>query len=347
MVTGTRTAFPDDMDLLSRVRDTIQTHRMAPPGSTVVAAVSGGADSSALLLALAELREELDITIHVGHLHHGLRGQDADEDLCFVQRLADQLGVPFTAGHADVPADMKRYRISEEIAGRRARYTFLCSLARQIGAERIATGHTADDQAETVLMRVLRGTGTEGLVGIPPVGVAVDPAGGPPVTAIRPLIAVSRAEAAEYCRAHGVEFRTDPCNLKPDPLRNRVRLELIPLLQSTYNPNVTSALARLADVAREENALLERLAEEAWHKAAVESQPDELAFRLSALPSDRALLRRLVRRALLQLNPDHVPHYSAVERVVRAAEAGRSPRFDLEGGLCAEVRGGFLRLRIQ
>lgn len=320
---------------------------MAPPGARIVAAVSGGADSSALLLALAQLREELGIALHVGHLHHGLRGVDADEDLLFVQDLASRLGIPFTAGRADVPADMARSRISEELAGRRARYAFLCSLARQIGADRIATGHTADDQAETVLMRVLRGTGTEGLTGIPPVGTAPDPQGGAHVLTIRPLISVSRAEAVEYCRAHGVDFRTDSCNLKPDPLRNRIRTELIPLLQQRYNVNVTSALARLADVAREENALLEHLTDEAW-QAALDAAPEgELVLRLSGLPGHRALLRRLVRRALLQLNPDHVPHYSAVERVVQAVEAGSAPRFDMEGGLCAEVRGGRLRVRVQ
>lgn len=335
------------MDLLPKVRDTIRTHRMAPPGARIVVAVSGGADSSALLLALTQLREELGIALHVGHLHHGLRGQDADEDLHFVQDLASNLGVPFTAGRADIPADMARWRISEELAGRRARYAFLCSLARQIGADRIATGHTADDQAETLLMRILRGTGTEGLTGIPPVGTAPDPHGGTPVLTIRPLISVSRAEAVEYCRAHNVEFRTDPCNLKPDPLRNRIRMELIPILQERYNANLTSALARLADVAREENALLEYLTDEAWQAALDAASQDQLVFRLSALPGHRALLRRLVRRALLQLNPDHVPHYSAVERVVQAVEVGSAPRFDIEGGLCAEVRRGHLRVRIQ
>lgn len=335
------------MDLLSKVRDTIRTHGMAPPGARTVVAVSGGADSSTLLLVLAQLREELGITLHVGHLHHGLRGADADEDLRFVQSLASELRVPFTAGRADIPADMARSRVSEELAGRRARYAFLCSLARQIGADRIATGHTADDQAETVLMRVLRGTGTEGLTGIPPVGTAPDPHGGTPVLVIRPLIAVSRAEAVEYCRAHNVGFRTDPCNLKPDPLRNRIRTELIPILLDRYNANVTSALARLADVAREENALLEQLTDEAWQTALCAASEDELVFCLSELPGHRALLRRLVRRALLQLNPDHVPHYSAVERVVQAVEAGSAPRFDIEGGLCAEARAGRLRVRVQ
>ncbi|MGQ9697991.1 MAG: tRNA lysidine(34) synthetase TilS [Armatimonadota bacterium] len=335
------------MDLLTKVRDTIKAHCMAPPGSTVVVAVSGGADSSALLLALSQLREELGIAIHVGHLHHGLRGQDAEEDLLFVQNLASQLGIRFTAGRADVPAEMKRHRISEELAGRRARYAFLCSLARSIGADRIATGHTADDQAETVLMRVIRGTGTEGIAGIPPVGTVVDPEEGTPITVVRPLIAASRAEAVDFCRAHGVEFRTDPCNLKPDPLRNRVRLELIPLLQEGYNSGVILALTRLADVAREENSLLEHLTDEVWQRAVDIDTPTELAFRLCDLPQHRALLRRLVRRALLRLNPDHVPHYSAVERVVRGAEAGHCARFDIEGGLCADVCSGRLRLRVQ
>jgi tRNA(Ile)-lysidine synthase len=328
----------------SRVLQTIQTHNMIQPGDKIVAAVSGGADSCALLLVLAELKDVLGISIHVGHLHHGLRGRDADEDLEFVQNLAQSLNLPFSAERASVPAIMDSEAISEETAGRKARYAFLCALAREIGANRIATGHTSTDQAETVLMRVLRGTGLEGLGGIPPVATAPDPAGGPPIPVIRPLIGVSRGETEEFCKAHGLQFRTDPSNFDTSLLRNALRLELMPLLRQKCNPDLDTALCNLAELAREDNALLEQITDEAWNSAAVRDSQECILLRHAALPESKALLRRLMRRALLRLNPAHLPHFQDVERLVTACRAGTPTRMDLQGDIRAELNRGILSL---
>jgi len=325
------------------VRETMRRHRMVTSGEALVVGVSGGPDSLALLSALVELRGELSLRLHVGHLHHGLRGDDADADLHLVQRIAADWGVPFTAHRADVPGDMARSRVSEEIAGRGARYAFLCSLAREVGAGAIATGHNLNDQAETVLMRVLRGTGVDGLAGIPPVGIAPDPEGGPAVRVIRPLIRTSREEIVRYCELRGLAYRTDPSNLNPAYLRNRVRLQLMPLLRESYNPNLDHALANLADVLREESDLVQVLADEAWSAALIHAGGDSVTLRLSALNPAIALRRRVMRRVLLHLDPDHVPHFGTVERLVDASFQERVPRFDVEGGLCVEVKGGVLK----
>jgi tRNA(Ile)-lysidine synthase len=334
-------------DFAKAVHAALRDYDMAPPGSTILVAVSGGPDSSALLTALAELRSDLQLHLHAGHIHHGLRGADAEEDLHAAQSLAERLGVPFSAGRAEVAVSMAEHRISEEVAGRRARYAYLCSLARAIGAGRIATGHNADDQVETILMRIIRGTGLEGLSGIPPVGVAPDPAQGSPVSVIRPLIRISRAGVLDYCRSLGLQLRTDPSNLDPGYLRNRVRLELLPLLRNCYNSDLAAALINLAELAREDNSFLEARSRDAWHAACEEECAQAVIFRLAKLPEHKALLRRVIRRAILRLNPDHVPHFRAVERVVEAVKTGQAPRFDLEGGIYAEVKKGVLRLASQ
>lgn len=335
---------PSLSQFASRVLQTIQTHNMIQPGDKIVAAVSGGADSCALLLVLAELKDVLGVSIHVGHLHHGLRGRDADEDLEFVQRLAQSLNLPFSSERVSVPAIMEADALSEETAGRKARYAFLCTLAREIGANRIATGHTSTDQAETVLMRVLRGTGLEGLGGIPPVATAPDPAGGPPIPVIRPLINVSRSETEEFCKSHGIQFRTDPSNLDTSLLRNALRLELMPLLRRKCNPHLDTALCNLAELARGDNALLEQITDEAWHSAVVRDSQECILFRHAALPESKAVLRRLMRRALLRLNPAHLPHFQDVERLVTACRAGSQTRLDLQGGIRVELNKGVLLL---
>ncbi|MGC8834256.1 MAG: tRNA lysidine(34) synthetase TilS [Armatimonadota bacterium] len=335
---------PPTSRFASRVLQTIQTYNMIQPGDKIVAAVSGGADSCALLLVLAELKEVLCASIHAAHLHHGLRGRNADEDLEFVQRLAQSLNLPFSSERVSVPAIMEADALSEETAGRKARYAFLCTLAREIGADRIATGHTSTDQAETVLMRVLRGTGLDGLGGIPPVATAPDPTGGPPIPVIRPLINVSRSETEEFCKSHGVQFRTDPSNLDTSLLRNALRLELMPLLRQKCNPHLDTALCNLAELAREDNALLEQITDEAWRSTVVRDSQECILFRYAALPESKAVLRRLMRRALLRLNPAHLPHFQDVERLVTACKASSPTRLDLQGGIRAELNRGIVLL---
>src|SRR5690606_32980229 len=179
------------MPLLERILSTVRRHDLIPPGTRVLAAVSGGADSVALALVLARLAESraIDVTLAgLAHLHHGLRGEDADADQAFVETLAASLGVPCVVERADVAALAREGGESIEAAGRRARYAFFERAATALGADRVATGHTIDDQAETFVLRLLRGAGLQGLSAIRPRNGQV----------IRPLLDVSRAEVEAH-----------------------------------------------------------------------------------------------------------------------------------------------------
>lgn len=212
------------------VRDYIRAHHIFTPGPVVVA-VSGGADSTALLLVLADLADELGIVIHVAHFDHRTRPRASAEDADFVAKLANRVGAPIRVGRAEKPT-------KTEDAARSARYDFLRRAAGEIGATAIATGHTRDDQAETVLLHLTRGSGLAGLAGMRPLrdGIA------------RPLLAIGRKETVAVCRAARIRPRTDPTNRSLNFARNRVRLEVLPEL-AKINPRASEAIARLAEAA--------------------------------------------------------------------------------------------------
>jgi tRNA(Ile)-lysidine synthase len=278
--------------LAARVRETIRRYGMLAGGERVVAAVSGGPDSTALLSVLVSLRGELSLDIHVGHVNHLLR-RDAADDAAAVARMARTCGCPYHEATVDVRAAASREHRSIEDAARQARYAFLAAVAREHQAQVIATGHTLDDQAETVLMRLLRGSGPRGLAGIPP----VRPHDG--VRVIRPLIETSRAEVTEYLARHRLETREDSTNRDVTLLRNRVRLVLLPILEG-YNPDVRRALARLADVLRDEADALDALSaaeiDAVMHgtNASVRIPPEAFAGLPVAL--QRRVLREAIRR---------------------------------------------------
>ena len=214
------------------VRNYIRAHQIFTPGPVVVA-VSGGADSTALLLILAELADELGIVIHVAHFDHRTRPKQSAEDADFVAKLANRIGAPIRVGRAEKPT-------KTEDAARTARYEFLRRAAKEIGATAIATGHTRDDQAETVLLHLTRGSGLAGLSGMRPLreGIA------------RPLLAIGRAETVAVCRAARIRPRTDPTNRSLKFARNRVRLDVLPRL-AKINPRASEAIARFAEAAAE------------------------------------------------------------------------------------------------
>ncbi|MBI3977181.1 MAG: tRNA lysidine(34) synthetase TilS [Chloroflexi bacterium] len=304
-------------------------------GDRLLAAVSGGPDSVALLLALANLRPRLGIDLHVVHFNHLLRGAESDADEQFVLELAGHLGLPASVGRADVRRLSHDTRTSIEAAARRARYAFFCEAAARIGAAAVATGHQADDQVETVLLHLLRGTGTAGLRGmLPRTVLRLD---GGELTVVRPLLAVTRAEVEQFCRARGVTPRADPTNDSTEFVRNRIRLELLPALER-FNPQIRPAIRRLAHLAADDVAVVDAAVAAAWPTIArVEPACIQLAKpALLALPA--GLQRHVVRRAVRQLLGDLLD-LSAVhlEAVEAALSRPAGTRLDLPRGLVFAV----------
>lgn len=233
--------------MLAVIRKTIKKYRMLSPGERVVVGVSGGADSIGLLHALTGLGEYKPELI-VAHLDHGIRGREAERDALFVKHTAEFLGLDLELGKADVPRYRKENKLSLEDAARILRYEFFEETRRKYEADRIATAHTLDDQAETVLMRLIRGSGVRGLSGIPPVSRGV---------IIRPLIETPRREVEKYLKSRGIGWIEDSTNELKTILRNRIRLDLLPALES-YNPRIKDALARASDILRIEEDYIER-----------------------------------------------------------------------------------------
>jgi tRNA(Ile)-lysidine synthase len=247
----------------------IEAQRLLPAGECVVVGVSGGADSTALLLLLTRLAPRLGITERAAYFDHQLRGKKAsNEERETVARLTNALGVPLTVGSGDVRAYARQKRLGIEEAARELRYRFLADAARDVGARTVAVGHTADDQIETVLLHILRGSGLTGLAGMLPRSPwPVAAAGRPEVTLVRPLLEVRRAETESYCREMGREPLEDATNRSPRYKRNVVRNELLPLLRA-HVPSIDASLLRLAQTAATERRALEETAERALAQSA-------------------------------------------------------------------------------
>jgi len=248
--------------MLKRVQATIEQHHLLAAGQHVLAAVSGGPDSVALLAALCRLRRPLRFRLTVCHLNHRLRAKAAEADARFVARLARRLRVPCEQGRADVSRRAAQAAVSLEMAARAARHAFFARTARKVGADLVATGHTADDQAETFLLRLCRGAGGRGL-GAMRYAVLLDG-----LRIVRPLLDVCRKEVLRFLHTHGLTWREDASNRDPAFLRNRVRHELLPLLARRLNPDIATALRRAAELARADELWLEECTHALLRKAA-------------------------------------------------------------------------------
>lgn len=342
------------------------------PGDRICAAVSGGADSVALLLLLhaanALPRNALGVGLSAVHVHHGLRGEEADADLAFVQALCLRLEIPLHVHHASVPERLNQRRNAGEPetieeAARNLRYEFFASLIAEGHADSVLTAHTLDDQAETVLMKLLRGAWTEGLGGIHP--VVLVPHATRPGKILRPLLAARRAELEDFLRVQEQPWRTDSSNSDEAFTRNRVRRHLLPMLRE-YNPSVEQALANLAELARDDEARwqaeLSRILPQIMLPgkpvrgggravSTAPGEPDSVALEIDRLRSlDPALRRRVVRAAARRLGARLT--FDETGRLLALAGLGTGPKvagrpgasLQLASGLRAERSARELRL---
>ena len=298
--------------LQNRVLETIARHAMIRPGDRIGVGVSGGADSVSLLRLLAELRMKLGVAIFVLHFNHQLRGAEADKDERFVQELSRVLDVEFVSDRADVAGEARRNVLNLEDAARRLRYQFFTAVASSRELNRVAVAHTADDQAETVLAHLLRGTGLAGLAGIYPVAGLI----------IRPLLEIGREELRDYLSTLRQPWREDVTNQDTSRMRARIRHRLLPLLQHEFDASSATRLARLAGFAREEETFWRALEDERFGTLVAREATGGVSLSIEdllspfpllsslggdgrdgelSLASTLALTRRLVRRIFADL----------------------------------------------
>jgi tRNA(Ile)-lysidine synthase len=329
-------AYLENLD--QRVLTSIHRHRMLRPGDVAGVTVSGGADSVAQLFLLERLREQLGIRLLVLHFNHQLRGGESDADEDFVSNLAQEHGLEFVAGREDVAERAREAGSNLEDTARKCRYKFFAGLVREGLVTRLCVGHTADDQAETVLAKIIRGAGPAGLAGIYPVAGDV----------VRPLISIRRAELREFLQERGQAWREDSTNLDESRLRARIRGRLLPILEQDFQPAIVSHLGQLAALSREDEAYWTALVEERFRKLvrseggvfwiAIKDllQPRDVASTGGVEPAPMsAVTTRLIRRILSELKGDRFGFTSRhVEDVLHlAAVSASGHRLDLPSGI--------------
>jgi tRNA(Ile)-lysidine synthase len=326
----------------------IQGHGLFSGVQRALLAVSGGPDSTALLLALAHLSASggLKLDLWLAHFDHGLRRRaEREAEKAFLSGLAAELGFPLLLGQGDVRAHARQHRLSLEEAARELRYRFLAEQAEKASINVVATGHTAGDQAETVLMHLVRGSGLAGLAGMRPSSSWPFP-GHDGLLLVRPLLEVSRGETERYCQEEGLSPCLDVTNLLLGPLRNRIRHQLLPLLRR-YNPKIEGALLRLAAATASDLAYLEEAARASWPALAVKDK-GSVRFRRSKLMAVPPAIRsRLLQAACQQLLAD-ARQIEAVHigSMVEALAKPAASRLSLPGGLAFTVDGEFVRLTL-
>jgi tRNA(Ile)-lysidine synthase len=273
-------------DFLERLRSQIERDDLLALGAKVVVGVSGGADSTVLLHALRQISddESAQYELHVAHLDHQLRGAESSGDAEFVAALADRLRLPKTIERCDLGSEADSERSSPEDLARRARLRFFDNVCKTVSATHVALAHHADDQVETVLHRFMRGTGVRGLSGMAikrPLSRTSD------VMLIKPLLAFSRREILDHAAANGLEYRHDSSNVSPNHTRNRIRCELLPLLEKSFNPQIREAISRLAEQSRWTNDFLRDIALAELARSTVERGPSSISLdrnQIAALP---------------------------------------------------------------
>lgn len=321
----------DNMSVEPRVLDFIRRHSLVKDRSKILVAVSGGPDSVCLLHVIHSLRRELSVELHVAHLNHGLRAGESDADAEYVDDLSRQLGIPSTIESRDVNAYQTRSRTSLEEAAREVRYTFLTATAQKVGAACVAVGHTSDDNTETMLMHLLRGSGTGGLRGLQPLSKwsANDAA----LLIIRPLLEISRKETIAYCRRFKLHSRQDSSNRSSVPLRNRIRHRLLPQLRE-YNPQVKKALLRTARITADDMNFIDseiaRLMTEITREQGNSIVIDKTGFRNLPLSLKRHLLRASIESLLGNLKDIEAGH---IENIIDALDKPAGKAIGLPDGL--------------
>lgn len=309
---------------IEKIEKTIIQKALIKNGENVLVAFSGGADSVCLLYCLKSLEDKIGFKTFAAHLNHGLRGKDADRDEEFSKAFCEKIGVECKTSKCDVKEYAKTHNMSEELAGREMRYSLFFNLMKEKNIEKLAVGHHLDDQAETVLMHLIRGSGIDGLSGIKYKRENI----------IRPLLDVTKQEILDFCKEENLDFCTDLTNFETDYNRNRIRLDLIPKMRE-FNPSISKTLANTSKILADEADFLEEFAEEA--KRIVNNNSCKISDLLSLHPAIRRRVVRKMIEALKNTKKDISSDYT--EKVLSLAEESHTGKsVNLGGGIIARVQ---------
>ena len=322
--------------MLNKALDTVKKYSMLEKGDTVVVGISGGADSCALLHFLCFLREKYDLKILAVHVNHCIRGEEADMDEKFVEDFCRSLSVPCKSVSYDIKKKAKEWKLTEEEAGREARYKEFQLLAKEHNGK-IAVAHNMNDQAETIIMRLCRGSGMKGLGGIAPVRGNI----------IRPLIECSRDSIEKYCKKNGIEYRTDSTNHMDIYTRNKIRLNILPLLKE-INENAVENMARTSAIIYDEEEYMESVAEKEYKSCLISSNKNEVSFSIEKLSNLHTVIkRRVLRRGIRDIKKDikDITHKN-IDDIVDIMTKGTGKKINLPMGIICETEYEKLKIYI-
>lgn len=275
-----------------KVFEYIKNNSMIDKGDRVLIALSGGPDSICLLHILNSLKDKLNIKIFAAHVNHCLRADEADRDEEYARKFCEDLGIDFYVKKIDIDRVSRERKISTEMAGREERYRFFDELKASLNIEKIAIAHNANDQAETLIMRIARGTGIDGLVGIRPVRDKIY---------IRPILSLTRVEIENYCEANKLNPRIDKSNLEEIYSRNKIRLKAIPFIEENFNKDIINALNRLAYSASNDIEFINEVVSEKYYNL-VREERDFISIEKETFLEKEAILTRIIRKALVKIS---------------------------------------------
>ena len=324
------------MKMEKRVLEYILENELLQEKEKVVVGVSGGPDSICLLEVLYRLKSQLEIELVVAHINHMLRGEEANEDEKYVNNFCMERGIEVYSKRININEIAKEQRMSTETAGREARYEFFRKVMKKTNSNKIATAHNANDQVETIFMRIMRGTGLEGLTGIPVKRDSIY---------IRPILFLQREEIEWYCEKNNLNPRIDKSNMERDYSRNKIRLDIIPYMKENFNSDVVKVINRMADTLKEDNELIESVIDEFFFKYC-KVEKNYIIIRSDIVDCKSVIINRVIRRATSIISGSgyniEAKHIVGVKKLL---QLGTNKRVDLPNGLYAENVYGDIYIR--
>ncbi|WP_436513323.1 tRNA lysidine(34) synthetase TilS [Clostridium thermobutyricum] len=305
----------------------IEDNSLIKNGDHILVALSGGPDSVCMLNLLCSIRDEYNLKIGAAHLNHMLRGEAANEDEKFAKEMCNKLEVDFYSKRVDIEAYSKEKGVSTETGGRDVRYALFNEVSKKYGYNKIATAHNANDQAETILMRMMRGTGLEGLCGIPLIRDEIY---------IRPILCMERWEVEKYCEDFNLNPRIDKTNLENIYTRNKIRLDILPYMKENFNKDVVMAINRMSNILWEDNKFINDFSKEKF-KEYCHKENDEIKINKNLFKENKAIINRVIRKALTEVSKSTYDfEHKHIEEVINLAYIGTNKKIDLPNGIYAE-----------